>query len=88
MYIYCEPFMFDLHQKIYLFSDVNDMREIAVSDIEHLGCVIADACAKYNVSQVKLRVSSTGDFTTNLVNEIYEASSAVYGKNNIDIEVI
>lgn len=87
MYIYCEPFMFDLHQRIYLISDAVHMREVAISDLDELGNTIAAMCDKYNVSEVKLKMR-LDDYATSLVEEIYEANAVLYNKNNINIEVI
>lgn len=87
MYIYCEPFMFDLHQRVYLISDATHMREVAISDLDELGNTIAAMCDKYNVSEVKLKMR-LDDYATSLVEEIYEANAVLYHKNNINVEVI
>ena len=87
MYIYCEPFMFDLHQRVYLISDAAHMREVAISDLDGLGNTIAVMCDKYNVLEVKLKMR-LDDYATSLVEEIYEANAALYNKNNINVEVI
>lgn len=87
MYIYCEPFMFDLHQRIYLFSSPTNMREIAIASMEELGSVIVAMCDKYNVKEVRLKMR-LDDFATSLVEEIYETNSAIYSRNDINVEVI
>lgn len=87
MYIYCEPFMFDLHQRIYLFSGPTNMREIAIASMEELGSVIVAMCDKYNVKEVRLKMR-LDDFATSLVEEIHETNSALYSRNDINVEVI
>ena len=87
MYIYCEPFMFDLHQRIYLIDDDNAITEVATTTLDELGITIITMCDKYNVTEVKLRMP-LDEFSEALIEIIYDTNLALYGKNIINVEVI
>lgn len=87
MYIYCEPFMFDLHQRIYLIDDDSAITEVATTTLDELGIAIITMCDKYNVTEVKLRMP-LDEFSEALVETIYDTNLALYGKNIINVEVI
>ena len=87
MYIYCEPFMFDLHQRIYLIDDDGAITEVATTTLDELGIAIITMCDKYNITEVKLRMP-LDELSEALVEIIYDTNLALYGKNIINVEVI
>lgn len=86
-YISCNVNLFTLGNMIYVRdTETDEIREIAISDFDHLPQTIIAACAQEGTDEVKLYGSKL--YVNEIAESIVELAKTNYSNYNIMVEVI